>query len=211
MMENRVVLIGAGGFGREVISWARDSSLIGKFPKITFFVDDNPKALDGFDYGLHYIGAIQDYIPKDGDLFVMGVASPAIKRKIVEKISCSSSKFLTLIHPTAVVSFSAKIGDGAIICPFSLISADAVIGNFVNVNCMSSIGHDAFIGDYSTISGHVDITGQVKVGESVFFGTGASVVPRIKIGSNAQIGAGATVMRSVKDGAMMYTMPARKF
>lgn len=209
-MNQKVILVGAGGFGREVISWATDAHLHGKFPKIAGFLDDNSKALDDFDYGIPFLGEIETYQPYENDVFLLGVANPPTKEKVVQLLKSKGGIFLTLIHPTAVVTRTAVIGEGVVICPFALISADTKIGSYVTVNAMSSIGHDSIIGDYSTLSGHVDVTGQVVVGESVFFGSGAKVVPRIKIGSGAKIGAGCTVMRSVSPSVTVYTAPARK-
>ncbi len=209
-MSLRVILVGAGGFGREVISWAADAHIHKNFPKIFGFLDDNSNALNNFSYGITCLGDFESYQPHADDVFLLGVANPTIKDKAVKLLKSKGGMFITLIHPTAVIAKTAAIGEGAVICPFALISADTKIGDFVTINVMSSIGHDSVIGDYSTLSGHVDITGQVVVGESVFFGSGVKVVPRIKIHSGAKIGAGCTVMRSVSAGTTVYTTPARK-
>jgi len=210
MNEGRVILVGAGGFGREVLAWARDAHRGGSFPLITGFLDDNPNALSGFSYELDYLGSISDFRAKTEDLFVVGVGSPDSKKKISIYFKDHLKNFLTLIHPSAVVAPTATIGRGVIVCPFALISTDTIISDFVTLNAMSSIGHDSRVGRYSTLSGHVDVTGQVEVGEGVFFGTGAKVVPRIKVGNNAKIGAGCTVMRSVQAESTYYTTPAKR-
>lgn len=209
-MKKRVILIGAGGFGREVISWANDAYKAGIFPAITSYLDDNSGALDGFPYDFEYLGSVNAYIPCADDSFILGIGSVSTKRKIVDAFFSSLDRFLTLVHPTAVIAPSANIGRGVVVCPFALVSADTQIGDFVTINAMSSVGHDSVIGRFSTLSGHVDVTGQVHVGEEVFFGSGARVVPRIKIGSNAKIGAGCTVMRSVNPGVTYFTLPAKK-
>lgn len=208
-MENRLILIGAGGFGREVLSWAYHANSKDLFPKVGFYIDDNSAVSLNSSYNCSCLGFISDYVVQPGDRFLMGIASPSVKEKIYDKFLNHLDKFVTLVHPSAVVARTATIGRGVVLCPFSLISADVCIGDFVTVNAMSSIGHDSVVGRFSTLSGHVDITGQVNVGNNVFFGTGAKVVPRIKIGSNSKIGAGCTVMRSVKEGATYITQPAK--
>ena len=208
-MENRLILIGAGGFGREVLSWAYQANNNDLFPKVGFYIDDNSAVRLNSSYNCSCLGSISDYVVHPGDRFLMGIASPSVKEKIHDKFFDHLDKFVTLVHPSAVVARTATIGRGVVLCPFSLISADVCIGDFVTVNAMSSIGHDSVVGRFSTLSGHVDITGQVNVGNNVFFGTGAKVVPRIKIGSNSKIGAGCTVMRSVKEGATYITQPAK--
>lgn len=210
MINHRVILVGAGGFGREVLSWAQDSHEKGNFPKVFGFLDDNPIALNNFDYNIDFLGDIDSYQPREKDVFLLGVAIPSIKEKVIRILRSKGANFLTLIHPSAVVARSASIGEGVIVCPFALISADTKIGDYVTINAMSSIGHDTVIGNFSTLSGHVDVTGQVVVGDAVFFGTGAKIIPRIKIGSKAKIGAGCTVMRSVAPGVTVYTNPAKR-
>jgi sugar O-acyltransferase (sialic acid O-acetyltransferase NeuD family) len=209
-MSKRVILLGAGGFGREVIAWTSDAYKAGAMPEITSFADDNPTALARFSYDLEYLGSIMDLKVNPDDLLLVGVASPLVKKKIFENFSEYIDQFLTLIHPSAVVASTATIGRGVVICPFALISADTQISDFVTINVMSSIGHDSIIGKFSTLSGHVDVTGQVQVGEAVFFGSGAKIIPRIKIGENSKIGAGCTVMRSVLPNVTYYTTPAKK-
>jgi len=209
-MTSRTILVGGGGFGREVLSWAQDAHTVGSLGKVDYFIDDNPLATLSSEYDCEYLGAIKDLSIRPDDKFLLGIASPNVKRKIYENLSDHLDKFLSLIHPSAVVARTAKIGRGVIVCPFALVSADTKIHDFVTINTMSSIGHDSVIGSFSTLSGHVDITGQVTVGDEVFFGTGAKVVPRIKIGANSKIGAGCTVMRSVPENSTYFTQPAKK-
>lgn len=209
-MNKKLILVGAGGFGREVLAWSKNA-----FPEIGIspvsgFLDDNPDALAGFNIGIPYFGAISDYEPQTNDFFLLGIASPIVKKKVTAILKIKKAKFVSLIHPTAIVAASALIGDGVIICPFALVSADVQIGDFVTINAMSSVGHDSKVGAFSTLSGHVDITGQVVVGENVFFGTGAKLLPRISIGNEAVIGAGCTVVRSVRANTTVYTAPARR-
>jgi sugar O-acyltransferase (sialic acid O-acetyltransferase NeuD family) len=210
MKNKRIILLGAGGFGREVLSWANDVNKNGLMNKVEYFLDDDDNVNLNSFYECISLGKIVDYQIHASDLFLMGMASPLVKRKIYEKFKNNLDQFISLIHPSAVVAKTAVIGRGVVVCPFSLISADVKIMDFVTVNALSSVGHDSVIGKFSTLSGHVDITGQVTVGEDVFFGTGAKVVPRINIGSGSKIGAGCTVMRSVKENTTYFTQPAKK-
>lgn len=205
---NRLVIAGAGAFGRELMCWA--DRAVGATWGSMAWVDDNPQALDGFDYPLPWLGSFADYQPADGDLCVVSAGTTATKRRLVAGLQARGARFATLVHPSAIVARTARLGEGCVICPLAFVSADARLGAFVIVNGLSSVGHDVVLGAYSTLSAHVDLTGQVLVGEGAFFGTGAKVVPRVKIGSNAIVGAGATVMRTVPDGATVFTMPAKK-
>lgn len=205
---HRLVIAGAGAFGRELMCWA-DASVGATWDRMAW-VDDNPQALAGFDYPLPWLGSFADYQPAAGDLCVVSAGATATKQRLVAALRDRGARFATLVHPSAIVARTAKLGEGCVICPLAFVSADATLGAFVIVNGLSSVGHDVVLGAYSTLSAHVDLTGKVMVGEGAFFGTGAKVVPKVKIGSNAVIGAGATVMRNVPDGATVFTMPAKK-
>jgi sugar O-acyltransferase (sialic acid O-acetyltransferase NeuD family) len=209
-MSKRLILVGCGDFGRELINWADDAAASGMGQSFSGFLDNNPSALDKYSYKLEYLGSVDDFSPKNEHLFVIGIANPEAKRIVVEKLKSKGATFSKLIHPSAVIARTATLGEGVVICPHALVSADANLGNFVAVNGLSSIGHDAHIGDFSTLSAHVDITGFAHIGKCVFFGTGAKVLPKVKIGDGARIGAGTTIMRSVSEGAVMYVLPAKK-
>ena len=209
-MAGRIILVGAGGFGRELLCWALDAHRAGNFPKVSGFLDANPNALNEFNYGINWIESIDKFVPVPGDQLLLGIADPATKRNIATLLLGRGAHFVTLRHPTAIVASSATLGQGVVLCPYSVVSADAVVGDFVTINAHSTIGHDASVGSYSTLSAHVDITGGVQVGENSFFGTSAAIVPRVKIGQNAKIGAGALIIRSVASESVMYAMPAKR-
>jgi sugar O-acyltransferase (sialic acid O-acetyltransferase NeuD family) len=210
MMESRCILVGAGAFGRELINWARDAQSKGSFPPLAGFIDDTHNGLKNPDYNLQSLGSIQDYQPQTDDIFLMGIADPKGKESVVTLLKSKGARFITLIHPTAIVARTASLGEGTILCPLSIVSADAVVGDFVTINSYSGAGHDVHIGDYTTMSAHVDLTGRVQCGRSVFFGTGAKVIPDVSIGDSAMIGAGTLIVRSVKAGVTMYAIPSQK-
>lgn len=209
-MNRRLILVGGGGFGRELINWSLDIAKAGLGPAITAFIDDNPSVLDGFNYDLKYLGLIDQYLPQPGDLFVISIGDPAIKQKIYQKLADKGAVFAQLVHPSAVIARSAKLGEGVVVCPLALVSADTVIGKMVAINGSSSVGHDVVLGDFCTLSAHVDLMGSVQVGESVFFGSGARVLPKVTVKARARIGAGAVIMRTVGEDSVMYAQPAKK-
>ena len=209
-MKKRLILVGGGAFARELIALSEDISSAGLDLKITAFLDDSSHVFENFSYKLDYLGKIEKFTPMPDDEFIMAIASPEEKRKLFALLRPKGARFATLIHPSAVVAKTAKLGEGVLICAHTFISADVEVGDLVIINALSSIGHDVKIGSFSTLSAHVDLTGYVEVGEDVFFGSGARVLPHIKIGDGAKIGIGATIMRSVQPGLVMYTQPAKK-
>lgn len=209
MAKGRTIIVGAGGFGRELINWALDCQDAGRLPPLAGLIDDNLQALDGFTYPVGMLGTISDFVPHADDHLLMAIGTPSIKQKVATALEERGGIFVTLIHPLAVVARSARVGEGTILCPLSMVSADADIGRLCQVNALSSIGHDVRIGEYCTLSAHVDLTGGVSLGQSVMVGTGAKLLPRVKVGDSATIGAGSTVYRNVRAGASVYTAPAK--
>jgi sugar O-acyltransferase (sialic acid O-acetyltransferase NeuD family) len=203
----RTVIVGAGGFGREVLSWALDCHEAGRLPPVGGFIDDQEEAMAGFD--VPRLGPISDYSPAPGDRFVVAVGKPSSKRKLVEMLSDRGAEFATLIHPTAVVTRSASLGEGVIMTPFTMANPNAVLERFVTLISFSGLGHDARAGEFTTISSHVDVTGFAELGRDVFVASGARILPGVKVGDGATIGAGAVVIRRVKPGATVYTEPAK--
>lgn len=207
----RLIIVGAGGFGREVYAWAEAHPDCGRLWEIAGFLDDNPAALDSFDYPLNILGAVVDYLPQLNDLFICAIGSPAIKRKVCEKLLGSGAEFISLVHPTVVIGFNVEIGVGTIICPHAVVTCDVTIGDFVAINCHSSIGHDVRIADWVTLSGYCDVTGQTELGEMAFLGSGARILPLKKVGARSMVGAGSVVISHVPKKAKVFGNPARIF
>lgn len=209
-MKN-IIIVGAGRFGRELCCWL-EQVLDPASMRIAGFLDDTraPAPQLNDDYAYPLLGPIDGHAIGEAELFLLAMAEPAAKLRIAASLTARGAAFFTLIHPSAVLARTAKLGQGVVICPFAMLSADSMVGDFVTINSYSSIGHDAVIGAGTTLSSHVDITGGVVVDDGVFFGSSAVVLPQLHVGSGATVGAGAVVMRQVAAGATVYTMPAKK-
>lgn len=205
--QERLIIVGAGGFGREIYFWARDCHAAGTVPQLGGYIDDQVEALPGYD--IARVGTIADYTPQEGDQFVVALGEPKKKRKLVEMLQARGAKFATLIHPTTTVVSTATIGEGVIMCPYAMAMPDARLERFVTVLNYSGLGHDAVAGEFTTLSSVVDVTGGVRVGADVSIGSGARLLPGITVGDGATIGAGAIVVRSVKPGVTVYAAPAK--
>lgn len=209
MTKQRLIIVGGGGFGRELLSWAADCEEAGTLPALGGVLDDDASILDGYGAAVGVIGSISDFQPAATDRLVIAIGDPATKRRVVEMLAGRGGQFISLIHPTAVLARSAQLGEGVVFCPLSMASANARVGRFVIVNTMSSLGHDTQVGDYSTLSAHIDLTGFVALGEGVMVGSGARIVPKVKVGDGATIGAGSIVYRAVAANSTVYAQPAK--
>ncbi|PTD99364.1 NeuD/PglB/VioB family sugar acetyltransferase [Pandoraea apista] len=207
----KYVLVGGGGFCREMINWIRQ--LEGPAQgDVVGVVDDNPDCLARYNYGVPHIGTTAEYVPTDEVEVVLSVGRPKSRVVLSGMLLARNpqTRFATIIHPSAVIAASAQLGKGLIVCPHALISADAKVGDFVTVNACSSIGHDATVGDFCTLSAHVDLMGFSTLGSQSFAGSGARVMPSVVVGNECTLGAGSTAMRRLPDGMTLYAPPSKK-
>ena len=205
----RLLIIGAGGFGREVLAWARDCTEHGIDWEASGFIDANPNALDGFDVTVPIVGSETEYQPLPSDVFVCAIGNPSARRACVEMMLAKGAKFVNVVHPTAIIGERVKLGVGVIICPYCVFTCDIQIGDHTAFNLHCSVGHDARVGSYCQLSSYSDVTGHVQLADEVFMGSHASVLPSISVGDRAVVGAGSVVISKVKPDTTVIGVPAK--
>ena len=208
-MKN-LIIIGVGGFAREVFGQAHDAHGFGIDWHIKGFLDGDVK-LSAADYELlpaKLLGDVDSYEICANDVFTCAIGTPSVRRHLSEKILARGGKFINIINKFAYVLPTVEIGRGVIISPHTDIGDRARIGNFVATNALTIIGHDAQVGNYSCIMPHATISGKCKIGAEVFIGSGAIILPKAKVGDGATVGAGSVVLRKVRAGATVFGNPA---
>lgn len=204
----KIVIAGAGGFGRELLQWIKDINEKKTTWVIIGFIDDNLNALDGVETDTKIIGTIKDYIGKEDEEVALAFGSPELKRKIVTLLKAKGATFATIIHPTALLSPFAHYGEGFIMFPYSKLSCNSTVGDFVTL-LSTPIGHDNVIGEYTVISGGCNIVRNVKIGKDVFLAAGVCITQNVVIGDGAYLGIGSVILKDVKPGSKMFGNPAR--
>jgi sugar O-acyltransferase (sialic acid O-acetyltransferase NeuD family) len=204
-----LIIIGAGGFSRELLSYAIDiMKTDGCEWRVKGFLDDNLNAFNGIDTGYPILGTITDYKTEENAVYICAIGDCKTRLLICRKLQEKGAEFINFIHPTARIRERVKMGVGNIFCPYSGVSPDVIIGDFVTVNCNSGFAHDCIIGSGCTLSGDCDVTGNCKLGEGVFMGSKAVITPGRKVGDYAKISAGAVVFAHVKPGKTIFGNPA---
>lgn len=204
----KVIIVGAGGFGREAYYLIQVINKNRLQYRIIGFLDDNPNALEGKKIDCPILGSVNDWQPSDDEVYVMGIASCKTKEKIATILVGKGAKFVTLIHPAALVNNDAIIGVGCVIGGRSSVGALTRIGDFVHV-AGSMVGQEAEIGDYSTTTGFANIT-NAKLGKRVFVGSHAVILNGLTVGDDAYICAGSIVFNKVKAGSKVFGCPAKR-
>jgi sugar O-acyltransferase (sialic acid O-acetyltransferase NeuD family) len=206
----RLIIIGAGGFGREVLEWARECAAYGKEWEIGGFLDDRPDALQNTPaVDLPILGNTHDYEPRPEDCFLCAMGTPALRARMRKRFEAKGAVFTRLIHESCVVGRRVDLGPGVILCPRVVLTCDIVIGANTALNVASAVGHDAVIGEDCQISSFCDITGYVAIGNRVLLGSRASIIPSKRVGDEAIVGAGSVVVSDVPGAVTVFGNPAR--
>ena len=208
-MKN-LLIIGARGWGREVYDIAQACIKSGIQLSVKGFLDDKADALSSYPNYPPIIGPVETYEVQEDDVFICALGNVHHKKHYADLILNKGGKFISLIHPTAVLGTNAKIGIGCIVGANALISCDTALGDFVTFNTLAGIGHDSCVGDYSYIGAMSNISGFVKIGSLVTIYPCCNIVPHRAIKDEATIGTGSVVLINVNRGETVFGYPAKK-
>ena len=190
-----MILYGASGHGKVIIDILEANNT-----PIDYIVDDNPQVNEVIGYEVRRNTGSYDEA-------IISIGSAEIRRKIVESIDVK--KYPVAMHPTAVVSPRAKIGEGTVVMQGAIIQTCVEIGKHCIINTGASVDHECRIGDYVHIAPHATLSGDVEVGDGTWIGAGSVVKQCIRIGRNCMIGAGAIVVKDVPDGVTIIGVPGK--
>ena len=189
------VLIGAGGFAREIVA---EVYLQNKF-NLKCFVDD--------EYWVDGLYKISEFNPETQSALI-AVGNPADKMKLLSKLP-ENTKFWNYISPNAYVN-NLSLGKGNFICAGVIITTDVKIGNHVHLNLQTTVGHDSVLGDFVTTAPSVNISGNVNIGKGVYLGTACCIREKINICDDAVIGMNASVVKDITESGTYVGIPAKK-
>jgi sugar O-acyltransferase (sialic acid O-acetyltransferase NeuD family) len=207
----QVVIIGAGGHGRETAEILENQYEAGSGLRPLGFVDDN-KELHGKKVGnLPVLGSWKwfDGTDRTEVAVLCAVGSPKICKLFAERAKGLGLELVSAISPHAIISPKASLGKGVTIFPNVVINTGAGIDDCCILNVSVTVSHDTVVGRYSNINPGTNLAGNVTVGEGSYIGMGAKVIQGIKIGKWTVIGAGSVVIQNIPDGVTAVGVPAK--
>ena len=206
----KVVIFGAGGFGREVAEIFKGQNKIKPQWDILGFIDDSPSLKGEIINNFPVLGGIEWLIANgDGIGCVVAIGDPKGKRQVVERLEAIGSTFVNAIHPSVIMSETVEMGTDVILCAGNILTVNISIGDHIIVNLNSTIGHDVVINDYCSIMPNVTISGNDKIGKGVYIGTGAILIENISVGEWTTIGAGSVIIRDIIKNVVAVGVPAK--
>jgi sugar O-acyltransferase (sialic acid O-acetyltransferase NeuD family) len=204
-----LIIIGAGGFGRELLSYANDIMQVdGCGWKVKGFIDDNLNAFSDIDTGYPILGTISGHKILENAVYVCAIASTKARLAIGRDFLQKGAEFINFVHPTARIRERVKMGVGNIFCPNTSVNPDVTLGDFVLLNSNVGLAHDCVVGDGCSLIGGNSVNGNCVLGCCVFLGANSIIIPGRRIGDHAKISAGAVVFTHVKPNKTMIGNPA---
>lgn len=211
-MPEPIVIIGAGGHGREVEHVIRAINAVRPTWTVTGFVDDSPTEAT-IDLvrrlGSDVIGGVGELLTGPRTAYVIGIGSGAARRRIDARLSEAGWEAAVLVHPDASVGHDVELGPGTVVCAGVTATTNIRCGRHVHLNRTCAIGHDSVLDDYVTVHPLSSVSGTVHLEEGVTVGTTAAVLQNLTVGAESVVGAGAVVVDDVPAGVTVKGVPAR--
>ncbi|WP_022885777.1 acetyltransferase [Glaciibacter superstes] len=213
-MPRDVVVVGMGGFGRELLDVVEaHNAAVDERLNVIGIVDDDPSVakLDRIAArGYRYLGASANVIATHTPVgYILGVGNPNVRRQLAEVFDAAGWHAVSVVHPSASVGSVGVVADGAVVCGGVQLSTNTILGRHVHLNPGAIVGHDARVGDFTSVNPGAIVSGEVVLGIGVLIGAGAVVLQGLTVGANSIVGAAACVTRDVAAGRTVIGIPAR--
>ena len=200
----KIFVVGNGGHMKEQIEWLKDFIIKKKNFEIKAILSQ--KGIVKNKYKLPTI--FEKNLKKNKNNYIfLAIGDPLTRKNIIARFK--DFNFLTMIHPSSIISPAAKIGKGCAISPQCIIAGDAKIGDFNNLNSGTFISHDCNVGKNNTFGPSVKILGGCTIGNDNYFGSNAVLIPKIKILDKNKIGAGSIIINNFKSNKTIVGNPAK--
>ena len=205
-MNHPLIIVGAGGHAKVVAEAAKLSGF-----EIVGFVDQSPDRWGTKILGIPVLGDESVFeSPNHNDcVAIVAVGDNMLRESLVTRLEARNVKFATIVHPSAVISPSATLGNGTVVLPGVVINSMATVGNHCIVNTMASVDHDCSVEDFAHLSPGVHLAGNCKIGRLAHIGIGASILPNISVGPRVIIGGGAAVTCDIPADTVALGVPAK--
>ena len=204
-----LIIIGAGGMGKEIFSLATECNGYLSEYDIKGFLDFPHPDWDSKKFA-PILGIEDDYVIQEDDVFTCSIGDISLKKKIIGKIISKGGHFINIIHPTEIIRRGAVIGNGCILEHGVMLGSDSIVGDFCLLQGYTAIGHDARVGNFCRFDYHVMLVGGVIVHDEVCIHTSSIISHNVEVGSRSTVAALSFVIKSVDEDCTVFGNPAKK-
>jgi sugar O-acyltransferase (sialic acid O-acetyltransferase NeuD family) len=208
----RLVLLGAGGFGRETVDVVRAINERSANWCLAGFLDDAAELQGQVVHGTPVLGALHRAPDQTDTWFTLCMVSPkrsTVRAAVAERLALPADRYATLVHPAAAIAPSCAVGVGGVIQAGVVATADVRLGDHVLIMPNVVLTHDDVVEDFATIGAGVCLAGGVRIGPGAYIGSGALIREGCTVGAGALIGMGSIVLDDVPAGQVWCGTPAR--
>lgn len=214
MTAKRIVVLGAGGFAREVRWILRERQRSGDDVTCVGFVVTDLGKLGEYDSRELVLGDYSWIEAHRGDVdgLALGIGAPRYRQRVSAELCARFPEIAwpPVIFPGVIFDWdSCAMGRGVVVCPGVVGSVNVTLGEFSMVNYGCTVGHEAVIGPSAVVYPGANVGGGVVVGAAALIGSGAQVLQYRSVGEGAVVGAGAVVTRDVAPFSTVAGVPAR--
>ena len=202
--DSDIVIVGAGGFAREVHTWLPDVYPADKHQFKGFLGRDDsivPGTILGDPLG---------YSPEPDERFILAIGDIEVRKKVCETLREKRAEFIHFVHPTSLIAPSATIGIGAVIYPFAVVSNQATLGDFAHLSLHASVGHDAVTGANCYLAPYSTLNGVSRIGDDVLVASHATVASGVSVGNRSKVAANSSAMHDAHDDSIIFGVPGRR-
>ena len=200
-----VVIIGGGGHAKVAIE-----SLRARGETVAAIVDADPTPRQVL--GVPVVGddlALPGLREKGFSRLFVAIGENRLRQKLGRKAREQGFSLVNAIHPSAVISPTARLGEGIAVMAGVAINADSRIDDLAIINTGAVVDHDCRLAEACHLGPASALAGGVTVGERAFLGVGARAIPGVSIGADTIVGAGGVVVRDLPDAVLAIGVPAK--
>ena len=206
MSKLDLIIIGAGGFGRELHTMLWDGFSKVDFRFKGFLTDETNELVKAIG---PVVGCPDDYEPQTSDRFLLAIGYMEARERVTRMLADRGGKFESYIHPTAFIASNASIGEGAVVYPYAVVSNAARIADQVHLNYFASVGHDVDVGRCCLLAPYATLNGFSVIEDHVYMSTHSTVVVAKRVGARTKISANSTVQHDVPPDSFVFGVPGR--
>lgn len=204
-----LVIIGASGYGMDIWEFAKKSVGCGTNFELKGFLDLNVHALDGYPQYPKVIASYEEYEIQKDDVFVISIGDVKARKRIFEYMLQRGAEFMTLIHQTADIFPTSRIGKGCVILPYASVGSDVVMGENCLIQIRAIVAHNCRVGNHCRVDCNCTLVGGVVLKDLVTIHTNTVVSHKVVMEEGSTAGGMSFVIRSVKPGKTVVGIPAK--